>query len=260
MTRPKHEFELVRFYLDWGLNNCEIERLTGISRTTIRGWRHRADSGLTNSSLQGDRESACPICSRGQLNQTSYAYLLGIYLGDGHIATMPKNVYRLQIVQDQKYVGLISECCTAISSLIKGHNLHVGFQQRKGCININSFWKHWPCVFPQHAPGRKHERKLELVDWQQQVIHREPTLFIRGLIHSDGCRGLNRIRKHTSGGTKEYIYPRYQFTNESADIKRLFCESCDRLGIKWRHMNRKTISIARREEVEKMDAIVGPKY
>ena len=59
---------------------------------------------------------------------------------------------------------------------------------------------------------------------------------------------------------KEYTYPRYQFTNESSDIKELFCAACDRLGIKWRRMNRKTISVARREDVEKMDAIVGPKY
>lgn len=261
MTRPAHEFELVRFYLDWGLNNCQIERLTEIPRNTVRTWRQRSLEGLTNSShQQGAGERACPRCGRGRLNEAAYAYLLGIYLGDGHIARCPKAVYRLTIVQDQKYVGLISECDGAISSLIDGGTIHVGFQQREGCVHLNSYWKHWPCVFPQHGPGRKHERNIRLVDWQQRIIHRYGGRFIRGLIHSDGYRGLNRVRRPTTDGIKEYAYPRYQFTNESKDIKALFCDSCDRLGIKWRRMNRKTVSVARKDDVEKMDAIVGPKY
>ena len=32
---------------------------------------------------------------------------------------------------------------------------------------VYSFSKHWPCLFPQHEPGRKHERKIELMPWQQ---------------------------------------------------------------------------------------------
>lgn len=65
MTRPRSELELARFYVDWGLNNCEIERITGISRTTVREWRHRIGQGLTNSSFEkifGSSEN-CPRCS-----------------------------------------------------------------------------------------------------------------------------------------------------------------------------------------------------
>jgi hypothetical protein len=116
MTRPGHEFELVRFYVDWGLNNSEIERLTSIPRNTVREWRRRARLGLTNSSGQKAGERACPICSSARLDEEAYAYLLGIYLGDGHIATCLKGVYRLEIVQDQRYIGLISECDLAIFS------------------------------------------------------------------------------------------------------------------------------------------------
>ena len=260
MTRPAHEFELVRFYIDWGLNNCEIERLTGISRSSVRTWRQRVSQGLTNASLQQAGESACPICSRTTLNEPAYAYLLGTYLGDGHIARCPKDVYRLTVVQDQKYIGLISECDAAISSLIEGHPLHVGFQQCEGCVHINSHWKHWPCVFPQHGPGPKHKRAIVLSDWQERIVKRHPGLLIRGLIHSDGCRGTNRVRRPVAGEMKYYSYPRYQFSNESSDIKAIFCGACDLLGIQWRRMNRKTISIARKEEVAKMDLIVGPKY
>lgn len=260
MTRSSHEFELVRFYFDWGLNNCEIERLTGIPRSSIRTWRHRAADGLTNSTFQKAGESACPICSRASLNERSYAYLLGTYLGDGHIAHCPKGVFRLAVVQDQKYIGLISECAEAISTLIDGHETHVGFQQALGCIHINSHWKHWPCVFPQHGPGPKHKRPIVLAEWQEHVVARHPGPLLRGLIHSDGYRGTNTVRRPVAGQMKYYSYPRYQFTNESTDIKRIFCEACDRLGINWRRMNRKTISIARRADVEKMEAVVGPKY
>jgi hypothetical protein len=58
---------------------------------------------------------------------------------------------------------------------------------------------------------------------------------------------------------KEYSYPRYQFSNESADIKRIFCDACDRLGIPWRRMNRKTISVARADGVQALDLMIGPK-
>lgn len=80
-------------------------------------------------------------------HKLAYAYLLGLYLGDGHIAKCPKGVFRLTIVQDQKYVGLISECNEAIKSFVAGQPIHTGFQQCEGCILVNSYWKHWPCVF-----------------------------------------------------------------------------------------------------------------
>jgi hypothetical protein len=75
------------------------------------------------------------------------------------------------------------------------------------------------------------------------------------LIQSDGYRGLNRI-KHPK---KTYAYPRYQFSNRSADIRGLFCEYCDKVGVEWRRMNRWTISVAKRNSVALMDRYIGPK-
>ena len=258
MTRSAHEFELVRFYVDWGLNNCEIERLTGIPRTTIREWRHRAEAGLTNSSLQRTpRETTCPICSRAEINERSYAYLLGLYLGDGCLSEHPRNVFKLRIVLDERYLNIIGESIEAIETVVE--DLHVGVSQRQGCLEINSYWKHWPCLFPQHAPGRKHEREIQLDAWQQRIIDRHPDALLRGLIHSDGWRGTNHVLRTVARYQNSYSYPRYQFTNESADIKRIFCEACDRLDVSWRRMNRKTISVARRADVEKLDLVIGPK-
>ena len=75
------------------------------------------------------------------------------------------------------------------------------------------------------------------------------------MIHSDGCRSINTIRK--AGRT--YRYPRYQFSNRSDDIRGIFCDYCDRIGVEWRVMNRWTISVARRESVAKLDRLIGPK-
>jgi hypothetical protein len=94
-----------------------------------------------------------------------------------------------------------------------------------------------------------------LADWQQHIVDSHHEAFLRGLIHSDGCRHINRV---WSNG-KAYEYSRYHFTNVSADIRALFCASCDALGIAWRRMNARNISVARREAVGLLDGFVGPK-
>jgi hypothetical protein len=110
-------------------------------------------------------------------------------------------------------------------------------------------------LFPQHGPGHKHERTIELDDWQLELTHRYPQELIRGLIHSDGSRGLNTV--HVQG--KTYRYPRYYFCNHSDDIRAIFCQHLDLLGIPWRRMNRFNISVARRDGVARLDEFVGPK-
>jgi hypothetical protein len=55
----------------------------------------------------------------------------------------------------------------------------------KGCVVVNASWKHWPCLFPQHGPGKKHLRTIELVPWQREIAGKEPGRLLRGLIHSD---------------------------------------------------------------------------
>jgi hypothetical protein len=101
----------------------------------------------------------------------------------------------------------------------------------------------------------KHERKIALERWQESIAHRHPGRLLRGLIHSDGSRSVNTIR-HPK---RTYRYPRYTFSNRSEDIKLIFCDCCDTLGIAWRKMNRWTISVARAEAVARLDRYVGAK-
>ncbi|MEV2241409.1 hypothetical protein [Micromonospora sp. NPDC049891] len=86
--------------------------------------------------------------------------------------------------------------------------------QKEGCVDVQSYGAHWPCLLPQHGPGKKHERRIVLADWQERVVRAVPGDFLRGLFHSDGCRIANRV---TVRG-KTYVYPRYMFVNESTDI------------------------------------------
>jgi len=57
----------------------------------------------------------------------------------------------------------------------------------------------------------------------------------------------------------EYAYPRYFFSNMSADIRGLFCEYCERLGIRWTQSNQRNISVSHRGSVARLDEFVGPK-
>jgi hypothetical protein len=124
-----------------------------------------------------------------------------------------------------------------------------------GCVDVMMRSGHWPCLFPQHGPGRKHERLIKLRSWQESVVRAYPEPFLRGLIHTDGCRFVARDR---SGPTvREYV--RYSFSNRSEDIKRLFCDACDALGVGWTRAGKREIAVARRADVRRLESFIGPK-
>lgn len=115
-------------------------------------------------------------------------------------------------------------------------------------------------MFPQYGPGRKHLRPIVLAGWQQEIVEAHPQPFLRGLLHSDGCRTVNRFTTRLpSGRVAVYAYPRYFFSNLSADIRALFCASCEQLGIRWTQSNPRNISVSHRDSVAKLDAFVGEK-
>jgi hypothetical protein len=163
----------------------------------------------------------------------------------------PRGVYKLRITLDQRFPGILEECAEAMRAVRPSKAVKVGRVQMIGCIEVHAHWKHWPCLFPQHGPGRKHERRIRLLAWQIAIVDRYPDRLLRGLIHSDGYRGLNYVNGKG--------YPRYQFSNRSDDIKRIFCRGCDVYGVRWRQMNRWAISVARAPDVAKLDGIIGPK-
>ena len=195
-------------------------------------------------------QAACPICGVGELNARWYSYLPGMYLGDGCISEGARKVFKLRIVLDNRYPGIIDECARAMIAVRPAHT-KVGRVKKIGCTEVCSYWKHWPCLFPQHGPGAKHLRPIELVPWQRWIATYHPDRLLRGLIHSDGCRSLNYVNG------KGYL--RYQFSNNSEDIRQIFCEACDAYGVAWRQSNWKTISVSRAGATARREMIAGPK-
>jgi hypothetical protein len=189
----------------------------------------------------------------------SYSYLLGLYLGDGYVDTTTRGRPHLLITCATTYPQLIADCWAAMKLVLPECEV-VTYPTRSRCVRVVSGSRRWPAILPQHGPGRKHDRRIALEPWQREIVDAFPREFLRGLIHSDGCRTVNRFRtKLPSGRVAEYAYPRYFFSNLSADIRGLFCEYCERLGIRWTQSNHRNISVSHRRSVALLDEFVGPK-
>ncbi|BDH04313.1 helix-turn-helix domain-containing protein [Streptomyces seoulensis] len=229
-----------------------VSRETGISRAAIRSWQMRS------APL---RPTDCPRCQNvpgPPRNPAAYAYLLGLYLGDGCVSPMKRGVHSLRIACADAWPGLMDACAEAMRAVMPGNKVCRTRQQ--GCRQVTSCSKHWPCLFPQHGPGKKHERSIVLEPWQREIVDAHPWEFVRGLIHSDGCRVTNWTTRTVGGEPRRYEYPRYFFTNVSEDIIGLFTGALDRVGVEWRRANRRNISVARKASVALMDTHVGPKH
>src|SRR6266567_4197640 len=227
MTRPVADIERVAELISAGVSQAETARRTGIPRPTVQTWmRVGLDEAIRN---RRERTVACGCHGRdceavSGAPHGPYAYLLGLYLGDGSISSHPRGVSKLRIFLDIKYPNIIGECERSMAAVLPNR---VGRVKLIGCLELTSYSKHWPCLFPQHGLGPKHLRRIVLDPWQERMaLDEHPDLLLRGLIHSDGCRVLNWVN-----GTP---YPRYHFTNHSDDIRGIFSQACGRLGIACR--------------------------
>jgi hypothetical protein len=239
-----------------GVLDRENAQICDVPIGAIRHWRagrRRAFAGMA-----APKANTCPRCHGRPLDEPAYAYLLGLYLGDGHITHGPRDVYALAIACSDDWPGLMDAAQQALAAVMPTSS--VCRVRQRGSTIVKSYSKHWPCLFPQHGPGRKHLRKIELPEWQEIIVGKYPGDFAKGLFHSDGWRGNNRVRRPLADADRWYEYPRYQFSNESGDILRLCGEALDRLGVVGRFSRRNVISVARREAVARLDEFVGPKY
>lgn len=230
-----------------GASLSTVARATGIARSTIREWRDREPL---------NRPGACPRCDELPIDQEAYAALLGFYLGDGHIAKAAR-YYFLRITCDLAHPRIIDDVVDLLGRVRPGGKVFM--VKKPGCVDVQLNWQHLPCLFPQHGPGRKHDREIALKPWQQEIVSAHPGPFLRGLFHSDGCRVSNWATRVVAGEKKRYEYGRWQFTNHSDDIRNLCTATLDLAGIPWRQSSWKTISVSRREAVAALDALIGPK-
>jgi hypothetical protein len=242
-----------------GRTATEVARLTGIPRSTVRDWMRGT---LPRTAPNAGRIVAeCSRCRAPDHDLTllgaEYAYVLGVYLGDGSISAHPRGVFRLRLFLDTRYPAIIDECEAALRTLCPHNKINRmarggGYETSSDGSNVelSAYSRTWACLFPQHGPGRKHERPIVLSDWQLAAVERHPEALLRGLIHSDGCRFINT-------GTN-WRHPRYSFSNRSDDIRGIFCDACDILGLHWTTAPR-TVYVSRKDDVARLDAFIGPK-
>ncbi|WP_193607096.1 helix-turn-helix domain-containing protein [Nocardioides lijunqiniae] len=235
-----------RRHLREGLTVSQSARLLGVARSTVRVWRED----------RPERPTGCPRCDGTDLDATAYALLLGYYLGDGHLARSRRS-FSLRVTCDRAYPGIVDDVADAMARVRPGRAVHR--VARTGCVVVQAQWRHWPCLFPQHGPGPKHSRPIILGDWQRAIVQRQPAAFLRGLLHSDGSRVANRVRRPVAGRMKHYVYPRWQFTNYSVDIRELCCWALDLVDVPWRQSNVHHISVSTRAGVARLDELIGLK-
>jgi hypothetical protein len=248
----KREYDRVLSLVRSGVNDTQIAGLTGFSRATVRRWR------LGSIPAHVARQRA--MASWSVRNAKSYCYLLGVYLGDGTVWHRDKKGTVLQVVNDCRYPEISAEIRAAMRSTFpesapRAHSSSAG-ESDVICISHPAVVR----AFPQHGPGRKHLRPIVLVDWQRELTHQHPGALIRGLIHSDGCRAENRFKTTLPRGrVAEYHYVRYFFSNLSSDIRRIFVEHCELLGIRVTQSNHRNLSVSHRDSVAILEELVGPK-
>src|ERR1700761_6962426 len=71
-----------------GLVDREVAQITGVSIGAVQKWR----TGRRRTREKELRHSNCPRCDGAPLDEPAYAYLLGLYLGDGHITRHRRGV------------------------------------------------------------------------------------------------------------------------------------------------------------------------
>jgi hypothetical protein len=257
--------EALRLRDEEGAGPIRASRQLKVPVGTIRDWYAGKLPRHSRTTLRnGDPiRPTCPACNQGEHRfaelPRQYAYLLGLYLGDGTISRHRRGVYRLRIFLDKKYPAIVSECEVAMQAAMPSNRVE-RLLTRSNCFQVSSYSRAWPCLFPQHGPGRKHGRRIWLAEWQQEFVERWPQTLLRGMVHSDGARFNNN-----RGQANSWSAPRYAFRNRSTDITSIFCTACDKLGLRWTAAfpedERKavTIYVSRKDDVARMDEFIGPK-
>ncbi len=275
--RTYDEYKRILSLWEQGMKKKTISRETGIPRRTVIDCieRYETVAGLERLYLES------PMALRTQKNRdilhilrgeidaehdelfSTYAYLFGLYLGDGDI-TKVRNVYRLRVALDYRYPQIIESCRAAMTVVMPQNSVNINtkyFNGRPSHVYVYVLHSLITELFPQHGEGKKHERSITLEDWQTRIAQTYPLQFWRGLYHSDGSRFDNVVNGKA--------YPRYQFCNTSPEITALFKISCELVGVHYTEKIRPSrgsegymmheISVSRRPDVAFLDQYVGAK-
>ncbi len=203
MHPPEVKQEALRLVAE-GLNDCEIGRRLGIPRSTVRDWR-------APRYVKTHEVESCHRCWRAtkpiRFAIEDYSELLAMYLGDGCLSPGARTC-RLRISLDNKYPNIIDDARGLLRRCFPENSVDVVPFHDGACVNVSRLQQPSPCLFPQHAPGTKHQRRIALEEWQLALLDRR-ALALHPWLHSDGWMRIRqpnrtvrvselRVREHVS--------------------------------------------------------------
>lgn len=145
--RPTSDRALVADLLAAGHSSVAISERSQVPVSTVRRWKREL----------GPLE---PTWRPG--HEPSYAYLLGLYLGDGCISRSRRGGVLLRVTLDAIYPSVIDACHTAMQLSMPDNRVGVAERRHARVVDVQSSGKRWLLAFPQHGPGRKHLRPIRL--------------------------------------------------------------------------------------------------
>src|SRR5947209_3077975 len=113
MWRTEKEFRWAHQLARTGLSDYKIAEITGVSRGTVQRWRHRTEPPAGRVRSTRAAEWAVP-------EPRAYCYLLGCYLGDGHLTHRPPSGWTLRVAADQRYNAIAEEILAAMALTFPG--------------------------------------------------------------------------------------------------------------------------------------------
>ena len=195
-------------------NASQTAQKLSIPRHVVRAW---VTGGVTRA-----EDSKIELINPLEFNlsqKKAYSYILGLYLGDGCVSkTHKENVFRMRIVLDTKYGDMNDYAVKNMKILFPDNKVSTYKRLNENCIELSVYSTQLIGLFPQSGLGKKHNRKIELAQWQIDNI--VPVNFVQGLFHSDGSYYFCQSK-----------YPAYSFTNLSLDIKELYSSYLSRLNV-----------------------------
>jgi hypothetical protein len=110
---PQTTVDLARL-LSWqDVLDREVAQIAGVSISAVRKWR------TGSRRVPGrERKPDCPRCTGRPLDEPAYAYLLGLYLGDGCLTRGRRDVYALSIACCDDWPGLLAAAKSAVSAVM----------------------------------------------------------------------------------------------------------------------------------------------
>src|SRR3954470_5036245 len=132
-----------------GRSDAEIAAQIHLPRTTVRDIRRTATRPV------------CPRCWRQaqpmNWGYDDYAFLLGLYLGDGYISRGDRT-FRLRLSLDARHPGVIADARRMLERGFCRNRVGLVVADGGSTIVVSVYSSHLPCLLPQHASGVKHRR------------------------------------------------------------------------------------------------------